>query len=111
MRKKWPKEVPVLVAGDICKGRLMDKEKYCLMGWAYNSFGRRTPSGWFRNSPESRKVLAMLRDACRKELGYSPQGDPIPVYNDSFRRSKAAIAKVWNQVMAKLGYVVGNPEK
>lgn len=88
----WPKEVPVLTARDIHKGSLDGPNgTHCLYGWLYKSFGAFSiPT----------KAFEQLRDDCGTPL--------LGNFNDS--NPKRKVARTWNRAMAKLGYVVGNPE-
>ena len=44
--------------------------------------------------------------------GSSPwkNGVSIPIFNDSPLVPKTILARLWNRVMAKMGYTEGNPE-
>ena len=97
MRKtKWPTEVPVLEAKDIHKGSFDGPNgTHCLAGWRDMTFG----------SPEG-QPWNVAYDAISSECGDLETME----FNDNEKTPKARIARTWNRAMAKLGYVVGNPE-
>ena len=89
----WPKEVPILTCNNMHKGGLNGPRKtHCLIGWCHEVF------------PGSRvhRVICTLEDVI--------QHPSIASFNDDSQRPKTELARVWNKAMAKLGYVVGNPE-
>jgi len=90
---KWPTEVPVLTARDICRGKFA------------NTKGRRCLSGWCREVFSGSTLYHAAETSLRAETN-----KPITWYNDDARNSKAAIARAWNRAMARLGYVIDNPE-
>lgn len=96
----WPTEVPVLSAEDICRDEYDSGSKHCLCGWRWEVFG---VSG---NVP-SLKVFHTVKAEIKAETGFA-RGEEG--FNDDQSVSLRTIARVWNRAMARLGYVVGNPE-
>lgn len=93
---KWPKEVPMLEAEDIHKGAPNGPHgSHCLYGWCNKVFYR-------GSNTKAAEVI--------EELIWKQGSDWIIAYNDNPRRHKKTIARTWNKAMAKLGYVIGNPE-
>ena len=92
---KWPKTVPILEADDICRQYLHgDNGRHCLAGWKLVVFGDARDQVYERLYEEA-GVGAM------NWIGLTRFNDTKP---------KAEVARVWNRAMARLGYVVGNPE-
>lgn len=99
VRTRWPKEVPVLTAKDMaigneesCRGK---DEPTCLALWTTRVFGV---------GDAYEKAEAAICSAA----GINRTNQEIFDYNDS--HSRRHNARVWNRAMARLGYVVGNPE-
>lgn len=93
MKLRWPKEVPILTARNMHKGSFSHQSRddcHCLFTWSMNVF------------PVASSVRQMIRKTIRRKS--------IVSFNDDPRNSKSTLARVWNRAMAKLGYVVGNPE-
>ena len=98
MRTEWPDEVPILTADDICRGRKSDGHgRHCLTGWRDEVFGLVV----------SNEIFVTVSDALTAECGT----DLIVDFNDLPTRPAGEIARAWNRAMARLGYVVENPEK
>jgi hypothetical protein len=106
-KTRWPKEVPVLEAGDICKERMDKGEQHCLLGWTYEVFGC-DYSGCKIATTQTNAIIGDLEKACGGDV--CMWGSPVAAFNDEKYRKKSTIAKVWNKVMAKRGYTEGNPE-
>jgi hypothetical protein len=85
---KWPTEVPVLTSQDMCKHVLYKDDRCCLLGHAYQTFGK----GVIYD-----KVHKALIKTCRRKKRIF-----VAEYNDS--HTLAENAKVWNEAMAALGY-------
>ena len=84
---KWPKSVWVnLSADDVCQLKFDDGDRHCLLGWAFECFGRRT------NACDRAldAIMGVIDDWC------------IPEWNDS--HTKTQCAKAWNHAMKDLGY-------
>jgi hypothetical protein len=96
-KAKWPKEVPVLRAEDICRHRMNGAHgTRCLLGWSIETFGY----AWLE--PAAQKAVETLEKEC---------GCPyIDSFNDDRRNSLATVARTWNKAMARLGYTENNPE-
>ena len=103
---KWPDEVPVLEASDLCIVEYDGKGCGCLLKHATETFCPISKGGWERLDE------AML--AAHNTLGTGTpsrnDGDWITTFADKGLISRETAARVWNLAMAKLGYVVGNPE-
>lgn len=93
----WPKEVPILEAKNMHKGSYNGPNgTHCLLGWSYEVFP-------INEKVSNRVVRAIFRTARIHE-------SDIADFNDDKKRPKTELAAVWNKAMARLGYVVGNPE-
>ena len=99
-RRRWPKEVPILTGDDIVRRKMSscDGERHCLLGWKCTVFDLAS-HGHDATMRKAQDALDSAAGTCF-----------IAQFNDSTRNSKDEIAAVWNRAMAKLGYVVGNPE-
>lgn len=93
--QKEPKEVPILVADDLCKNQLYGPEYTCCL------------SGWV-NQVFDDTILYTVLDLLSEEIFQKKKHRSITRYNDG--ESLDEVAKTWNIVMARLGYTVGNPE-
>jgi hypothetical protein len=102
----WPKTVPILTAKDICRCSYSGPgNSHCLIGWQRKAFGHEYES----------KTARVVRLALCEEIGKPVVNSdaafrPITLFNDNDKIPATKIAKLWNRVMAKLGYVVGNPQ-
>lgn len=117
MAKKYefPKTVPVLEAEDFCQAKCKDyvTDKCCLIGHASRTFLRKNNPVTDDYQRLPAQVRKALRNAIEEHIGHFPLEDEswsVFHFNDSFIRTMDELAKVWNRAMAKLGYVVGNPE-
>lgn len=110
-RTKWPDEVPVLEASDICQGPFQLGECRCTVAWAVDAFGI---SGDLLRFDGHAKVIRKLCDSAAElhaaEAGAARRHQAAYIYSDCLENSTALVARVWNRAMAKLGYVRGNPE-
>lgn len=94
-QRAWPSEVPVLTARDICRTTFYDLcGRRCLLGWIGETF----------TISRQRCAIAAVRRAMETDSA------DIAYFNDDVGNTKTEIARVWNRAMAKLDYVVGNPE-
>lgn len=90
----WPKTVPILEPHHIHKGDYDGLNgTHCLAGWWQQAFAKREE-----------------RWAAWKAIQCAVGSVDPTQFNDSRRRPKSTIARAWNRAMARLGYVVGNPE-
>lgn len=107
MKTDWPETVPVLEAGDICRGASRDGERCCLLQWRVDVFGSVCST---KCQVPQQASLLIIRAAI--ELGASgiPHLGGIVEINDSPSNDSALLARIWNRAMARLGYVVNNPE-
>lgn len=126
-----PETVPVLERRDFTKGILHNnKGQSCLLGQCEEAF----PGNPFddpyvddiRVSTCGRKVISLIKEEIEKlkehnksvpgttEFVYSSShwknGVSISGFNDSPLVPKTILARLWNRVMAKMGYTEGNPE-
>lgn len=101
-RTKYPETVPVLEGRHFCRGAFMRGSRRCLLGWAGTVFSGRATGG-IPGSVERR-----LRIEVNKSVG--DRHETIAGFNDNKENRLDLLAKIWNRAMAKLGYVVGNPE-
>lgn len=102
----WPVEVPVLEAKDIFKGDYGDGHgRCCLLGWMSKVFPIESGVAFGDGTGDS-KCMAKVRRAITGVIN----AKDIVAWNDNDHREKSEIARAWNRAMAKLGYVVGNPE-
>lgn len=91
----WPKEVPILKAKDICKGRFDGPNNtHCLAGWAKKY--------WPDNYA---KIWDVLNEMVSPDFYY------VYTFNDNPNITKKECVNLWNQCMANLGYTEGNPMK
>jgi hypothetical protein len=109
--------VPVLEAGDFCRGTLHDNQadQSCLLGWLEDTFG---DYGAKHHGRQVDMVILETIKECFPGL-QNDYGSPITSvaeFNDLLVPGNGpaipngALAGVWNRAMAKLGFVVGNPE-
>lgn len=97
----WPKTVPILEADDICREQLNGPGgTHCLMGWINVQFNG------LREQSAGEVCVQFEVDRAVGESGKVG----FVAFNDWRGNSLDAVARVWNRAMAKLGYVVGNPE-
>jgi len=96
---KWPKEVPVIEAGDVCQGALTAGEKHCIVGWAKEIFSLK---GWITEHYNHPVYKALLR-VTGEDKGY------VARWNDAPGRKLEEIADAINLATASLGYTEGNP--
>ena len=100
---KYPKEVPILTAKDMCKCvyARADGSRMCLRGWFSSVF-----DGWDwrksikRCSAQRRGALASLTDVAMVVSGKRIAN--IENINDNVSAAKAA--KIWNEFVKSLGY-------
>ena len=106
MATKWPDEVPVLVAGDIHKGWFNGPgDTHCLAGWWREICDE--PSDSYSPSDVDEAIVEAARELGAREADYK-WGQSVSYINDG--NPKPLVARIWNRAMAKLGYVVNNPE-
>lgn len=106
-----PETVPIIEADDVYKGNLYGPNyTSCLLGWKNRTFGT-------LNTCSAKADLLLRKEilrTCKKNRRFKGWDDwaqvSIPTFNDSSKTKKSTLARVWNRVMAKMGYVVGNPE-
>lgn len=92
---RYPKEVPILSARDICRGWADGPNgNHCLWGWNKVVFG---PSASMGTRPYDLLQAAVVR------ASQSMHND-MTDFNDDKVNSKRKIAAVWNEVMVELGY-------
>lgn len=98
----WPEEVPILEAKDFCRGAFDGPNgTHCLLGHCMQitEWRRYELNAEFRNAIMSAaRDLKAARVTCIFDI------------NDAKENSTALLARIWNLAMAKLGYVVNNPE-
>ena len=110
MRKKqWPEKMPVLEGRNCCRGMLNgDNDTHCLYGW----FLETTRFYWHWGEKNAyvalftNAIIASAEDVKATSIGLCA----VSSINDDNRNSLAMLARIWNRAIAKLGYVVGNPE-
>ena len=85
-KAKWPEEVPILEAGDICRGAYTRGRKHCLAGWA---------AAWFRDFDTRIEVFRLIRERI-------PIRGTIGGFNDAHPLDE--VAQLWNDTMRDLGY-------
>lgn len=94
MATKWPDEVPVLSSRHMTRGYVAG-DRRCLIAWTGDVFDCTTFG----------RVDVALESACRDS------GVALHAATGCGREvSLALMARIWNRAMAKLGYVVNNPE-
>ena len=99
---KWPKEVIVVEAEDMCVGKFSDgKGRHCASGWADVIFGP--------NISGNPKQMAAVHTAFSGAAHYVVPGSSVIGANDR-ARSDADRARIVNLATALLGYTEGNPE-
>lgn len=121
----WPVQVPILEADNIHIGGVngISQDCHCLSQWAYLTFVKIiTPSCIeLHNKRRGDRVLKALVVAIKQmapkwyaqlDPACNHRGDISIVinFNDSNRRDKHKVARVWNRAQAMLGYTDGNPE-
>lgn len=93
----WPETVPILSARDICKGNWDGPgNTHCLSRWNELAF------------PDEREQSIVSRRLKAEVKRHG--GTYVTDFNDDENVSKDFLARLWNRVMRKLGYRVGNPE-
>lgn len=85
MIEKWPEEVPILEAGDICRGAYTRGDKHCLAGWVNKSF---------RDFDTRMEVRTLIFE--------QTANGTIESFNDAHPRKE--VAQLWNDTMRDLGY-------
>lgn len=111
---EWPDEVILLDEDDFLRGTLgVGTEKHCLVGWRNVVFGGKGLSDDIY--PERTDVLHKVYVALRDEMDLiGKKGryctNCVVGFNDDPSVPFSLLAKTWNRAMARLGYVVGNPE-
>lgn len=100
---KWPEDVPILEADDFIRGQLFAGQRACSVGWAIKTF---SPMDY----DIDRNVYSKLTETAKEMDAEFSSGYGVYSFNDDPRNSKQLLARIWNRAMAKLGYVVGNPE-
>ena len=93
-KPEWPEQVPILDAGDMCKGNYEGPENtYCLAGWLTIIF-------------PVRGVRVQVQERLRAKILSKSGGSTVHIehYNDTHAKEESA--KLWNEVMAEFGYVV-----
>ena len=119
-----PETVPVLERRNFAKGRYHDEEgRHCLLGHCENVFpGNICYHGVLINKcgVQVGKLINNEILALEKHNDYVPGASnfncgsselvSIPIFNDSPLVPKTILARLWNRVMAKMGYTEGNPE-
>ena len=89
---QWPKQVPILDADDIYQGGFDGPNgTHCFIGWANKTFKNDD------DSPDSPR-MTVVREA------HNRIGSSVVTWND--QSSKDAVARMWNSIMRKYGYVV-----
>lgn len=97
---KWPDEVPVLSGTNICRDSYGRGAKRCLAGWYMHALCNDSFHQFTRVAAEEANAMG-LQDVC---------ASAVSSVNDSRRNRLSQIARLWNRVVARLGYVVNNPE-
>lgn len=94
--KDWPESVPILGPNDFCEGSYGNgRGQFCLLGHCNKTF----------TSPVDRGVVRRALHVRILQL----DGEHISIFNDLYS-TRGLRAKLWNSVMADLGYMEGNPE-
>lgn len=110
-KTKWPDEVPVLEADDICQGPFEESERRCTVAWAVDAFGI---SGDLLRFDGHAKVIRKLCDSAAElhaaEADDARRHQAAYIYSDCLDNSTALVARIWNRAMCALGYTEGNPE-
>jgi hypothetical protein len=100
-RNKWPTEVPILTAEDMCKKQLYGPYgTACLVGHARRTFNAYDAS--IKDRGIFGQVYKALLKTCSKREDAVYTFYEVAVYNDS--HTLAENAKVWNEAIAALGY-------
>lgn len=98
-RASWPDEVPVLTAGDMCKGRFErdDGRQRCLLGWL---------TFVFPVYPEDDAPCDVPLFALQYEVECIAPRVAVQDYMDADETTLDAAARLWNRAMRNLGYDV-----
>ena len=103
MKQEWPETALVLTGADFCRGKFTDGECHCLVGWCGVVFG-----GSGRGCHLYTQTYKALLKECEIECGFCLGF--VSCFNDDPTNSLATLARVWNRFIARLSYVVNNPE-
>lgn len=122
-KQGYPEWAPVLEAGDFCRKDFKKGHKYCLLGWINEIF---SPPDFYHTSVDipvyerspannrARGVLGLLIKEEFKNLPQSIYYFGIVEFNDTTSKrlniNFGVFAKLFNKMLARLGYVVNNPE-
>lgn len=80
-----PKTLPILKAEMLCRQQMSNGHRRCLLGWACKLF----PDC----ADDAQRAMELIAD------------ENIVRFNDDPRNPLAKVADVWNEAMAKLGYL------
>jgi len=97
----WPTEVPILNGRDFIRGSFGVGARHCIAGWRTEVFGPSTLC--------SKQERVKVRKALVAENPSGPQASIVGT-NDDPSVPLSELARWWNRTMARLGYVVSNPE-
>lgn len=99
-----PAEVDVLEENDFCKESISNPQgQKCLIGWFDTYFDK-------LNLMNRVDTEELLRTECNRITKRKRGCLGIAEFNDSKTRKTKTLARVWNRFIARLGYVVNNPE-
>lgn len=118
-RARPPEEVDIVTAKDIYCGDLSGgkgHKQHCLLGLSKVNFGKGergvnlNSNSFYRESSAEMFVNRELRKSVKAFTG--DMDVDVDEFNDENmgNAQRYWIARVWNATMARLGYVVGNPE-
>ena len=108
---RYPKTVSILSKDDICRGAFVGpRGKRCLLGQTLVDF--RCPQARDRVKQKIYKEIMIINKYCKQDNLYTDThiAHCIAAFNDSGLVSLSVLARIWNRVMARLGYVTNNPE-
>ena len=100
--------VPILGPEDFCRGEAHNGDTSCLLGWMEHVFGYGTDLG-------GKDIGDTILDTIHEVFPNQYFGS-IPEFNDRMidgngpQIPRGTLASIWNRAMAKLGFIVGNPE-
>lgn len=101
---KWPDEVTMVEADDICRHVYRRGLTRCSLGWCDVALVGNALD------PDLRVPLKWRDEYMRQARLLGAVGNTVVTINDDIRNPLGLIARIINRAWAALGYVVNNPE-
>jgi len=108
--RKYPDTMPVLESSDIIRNEYGEGRRHCLSGWVLECVGWDSPLAASLEKRLFAEAERMGLRSCGVSMNYYHRFPSVVQINDDRENRPRELAACWNRTIARLGYVVGNPE-